>query len=169
MPEPAKWTLQDENGNDVDVEVVVKRIPMSAEAELENLLGGYRIASDRRSFGGDVPAGTIRNLLLASGIKWMTVGGREKNINQNNPYASLPDLRDDETGESIAEKICQVICRAPANSWLTKNEAYAQVFQRYMPLEDEENPTATSTNGHSSTLARVERQPEKATSTPAQT
>jgi hypothetical protein len=143
--------MQDEEGNDKQIEAFIKRIPVAAEGELDNMIGSWSTTTDQTRWGGDLSHGTIKNIVMKHAIKYVNVDGKKQKINFNNPYRSLPDLRDDETGESITEWI--VKCAIKENQWVGQDERYALVFARYLSDDAEDkNPTnSSSTNGSSST------------------
>lgn len=164
------YVLQDEDGNDINVQAELKRIPVKAEPLFDNYLGNWYTTADQSQFGGDLRLGNIKNLALSYGMKQLLTDLHSPGSNDlkkvkldaTNPYDSLPDLRDDEgeygkEGDSIGDVIIRTLVNSKANKFLAQKDMYRMVFGRYLDAEEEpKDPTeATSTNGSSATSLMV--------------
>lgn len=159
MPE-VTFVMQDDEGEDRKVVARIRRLPVAAEGELDNYFGRWQVSQDQSSFGGEFKFGTIKNVALSHGLKGLSyekankrgeVQMTEAKLNPGNVLGSLPDLRDDETGESIFTRLVKEIVAHKPNQWLGTHDDYQAVFRRYLPEDVEKaNPTEDSSTNESS-------------------
>lgn len=138
------FTMQDDEGNDVEVEAFIKRFPQSEEKTLKNYLGEWTLGMDLNSFGGKVPTGSIVDLFLTHTVKSIKVDGTPVKIGNRGFWASLPDLVDDsdeENWDGIGERLVRLSIKH--NERYAKHPDYRMVFGKYLPDDaDDKNPTS---------------------------
>lgn len=155
-----EFVMQDEEGEDRKVVARIRRLPVAAEGELDNYFGRWQVSQDQQSFGGEFKFGTIKNVALSHGLKSLSyervnkrgeVQLTEAKLNPGNVLGSLPDLRDDETGESIFNRLVKEVVAHKPNRWLGTHDDYQAVFRRYLPEDaDKADPTEDSPTSESS-------------------
>lgn len=163
------FIMQDEDDNDINVQAELKRIPQRAESVLKNLFGNWYVSQDAGVVGGELKVGTIENVALRFGVKTIytdmaapTSGDMKqwKKFDHNDPWGSLPELRDDETGESLPTRLLKLLVNMKGNRWLPQHDRFQQVFGPYLDEEyEKKDPTKdTSMNGSTDTSSELESQ-----------
>lgn len=153
-----------------DVVADLQPIGVEAEPDLDELFGDYELDADNASkFGGKLPIGVAKIVALRYGLRKLYVDGDEVELRRQNPWASLPNLREPKSRKSIGDVItAELVAR---NDWLGILDPYRSVFARYMPEDEEDEefggdgqPVAIGTGGEDGGPAPREADPTPASS-----